>query len=486
MEHSIRRWTHYVFGDRPFYRAVFAILIPIIVQNSISSFVNLLDNVMVGQTTKELMAGVSLANNLVFIYNIVIFGGISGASIFGAQFFGAKDYESVRAATRFKLYVSFIIFTLAAAVFFLFGTPLLSIFIASGEDAGSVASTLAAGQSYLVIMLAGLLPFAISQAYTTTLREAGETVLPMISSIAAVLVNLVFNYLLIFGKLGFPQMGARGAALATVISRLVELSIILVGAHKNKAKYFYLVGLYKTLRVPARMVERIVVRGLPLLANETVWVLGMTTLTKCYAMRGLDVVAGMNISSTVSNLFNTVIFSMGSAVAIMVGQALGADEVERAKETAWRLISFSIMSSLVLGTLLALVSPFIPLIYNMERGVRALATDFMLILAMAMPLMAFAHCCYFTLRAGGKTLITFAFDSLSVWIVSVPIVYLLVYRTGLSIQWVYAVSQLTTLVKCTLGFVLVRKGVWIHNIAVEAVGTAGAPAPEAPGGAQIE
>lgn len=476
MEQQTRRWTHYVFGDRPFYGAVFAILLPIIVQNSISSFVNLLDNIMVGQTTKELMAGVSLANNLVFIYNIVIFGGISGASIFGAQFFGAKDYESVRAATRYKLYVSLIIFTLAALVFSLFDTQLLSLFIAEGEEIGSVAETLAAGKGYLVIMLAGLLPFAISQTYTSTLREGGETVLPMISSIAAVFTNLVFNYLLIFGKFGFPQMGARGAALATVISRLLELAIVVGGSHKNTEKYFYLVGLYQSLRVPARMVKRIIVRGLPLLANETVWVLGMTTLTKCYAMRGLNVVAGMNISGTVSNLFNTVIFAMGSAVAIMVGQALGADEVQRAKETAWRLISFSIMSSFLLGALLALVSPYIPLIYNLEADVRALATDFMLILAMAMPLMAFAHCCYFTLRSGGKTLMTFAFDSLSVWIVSVPVVSLLVYHTGLSIQWVYAVAQLTNLVKCVFGFILVLKGVWIHNITGEAASAE--PVPE--------
>ncbi len=472
MEHSSRRWTHYVFGDRPFYRAMFAIVFPIIIQNSISSFVNLMDNVMMGQTTQELMAGVSLANSLIFVYNIVIFGGISGASIFCAQFFGAKDYASVRAATRFKLYVSLIIFGLAAIVFSVFGTQLLELFIAKGEAVTSVADTLAAGNSYLVIMLAGLLPFAISQAYTSTLREGGDTVLPMISSTAAVLTNLVFNYLLIFGKLGFPQMGARGAALATVISRFVELGIILVGVRKNSVKYFYMRGLYETLRVPARMVERIFVRGLPLLLNETIWVLGMTTLTKCYAMRGLDVVAGMNIASTVSNLFNTAIFAMGSAVAIMVGQALGANDMVRAKWTAWRLIAFSIMMSLGLGILLAIASPFIPLIYKLEPAVRALATDFMLILAGTMPIMAFAHCCYFTLRSGGKTIITFVFDSLSIWFVSVPVVYLMVEHTALSIQWVYGVSQLSNLVKCVIGFLLVLRGVWINNIAVEATGNA--------------
>lgn len=470
MEHSSRRWARYVFGDRPFYRTVFMIVFPILIQNGITSFVNLLDNVMVGQTTEEMMAGVSLANQLIFVYNIAIFGGISGASIFNAQFFGAKDYESVRGATRFKLYVSFILFTVAALVFFLFSTPLLNLFIASGEDPASVAETLGAGKDYLFIMIAGLLPFALSQAYASTLREGGETILPMISSIAAVLTNLTFNYLLIFGKFGFPQMGVRGAALATVISRIVEIAIIVVCAHMHQKKYFYFVGLYRTLRVPVRMVKRIILRGLPLLANEIIWALGTTALIKCYSMRGLNVVASMNISNTVANLFNTVIFAMGSAVAIMVGQALGANAVQRAKETAWRLISFSLISSLVLGALLALVAPKIPEIYKVEEDVRLLATDFMRILALSMPIMAFAHCCYFTLRSGGKTLMTFAFDSLSVWIVSVPVVYLLIYYTALSVQWVYAIGQLTNLVKCMIGFVLVLKGVWIHNIAVEATG----------------
>jgi putative MATE family efflux protein len=470
MQLATRRWTRYVLGDRAFYRAVLAIVIPIIVQNSITAFVNLLDNIMVGQTTKELMSGVSLANSLIFVYNIVIFGGISGASIFCAQFFGAKDYESVRAATRFKLYVSVVIYLIGAAVFALYGRALLGMFIAAGESPGAIEATLDAGNSYLLIMVAGLLPFALSQAYTSTLREGGETVLPMIASIAAVLTNLVFNYLLIFGKFGFPRLGASGAALATVLSRFVELTIVVVGAHKNTARYFYMRGLYRNWGVPARMMERIAARGLPLLANEGVWAFGMTMLTRSYAMRGLNVVAAMNISGTVANLFNTVVFAMGGAVAILVGQALGANEVERAKLTAWRLISFSIMASLAVGLLLAIASPYVPLIYNLEAAVRALATDFMLILAATMPLMAFAHCCYFTLRSGGKTLTTFLFDSLSLWLVSVPLVYVLVNGTDLSIQWIYAVAQLTNLIKCVFGFILVYKGVWIHNITAEATG----------------
>lgn len=467
MESSSRRWTRYVFGSRSFYSAVFAIVVPIIVQNSISSFVNLLDNMMVGQMGTEQMSGVAIANQLIFIYNICIFGGISGASIYGAQFFGAKDYESMRAAMRFKLYICLGIFVAVSAVFLAFDTPLISLFLSKGEDAAVINATLRAGEQYTFIMLLGLLPFAISQAYTSTLREAGETVLPMIAGIVAVVTNMAFNYALIFGHFGMPRMGVSGAAVATVISRYVELAIIVVGAHRNKVRYYYLQGLYRTLSVPVKMMKRIAVRGLPLLANETLWSVGMSFLTQLYSVRGLNVVAGMNIASTVSNLFNTVVFAMGNAVAVMVGQALGADEGDRAKTTAWRLISFSVMSSLALGALLALVAEYIPLIYNTTEDVRGLATTFMLILAATMPIFAFAHSCYFTLRSGGKTVLTFVFDCMSVWVISVPLVYSLVHFTDMSIAWVYAISQLSNLIKCVFGFVLVKKGVWMHNVTLE-------------------
>ncbi|MGI6240196.1 MAG: MATE family efflux transporter [Christensenellales bacterium] len=465
MQHSSRRWTHYVFGDRIFYGALLAIVLPMIVQNSISSFVNLLDNIMVGQIGTEEMAGVSIANNLIFIYNICIFGGISGASIFGAQFYGAQDYKGVRDALRFKFIIAVVIFLIAAAVFYLFAEPLLSLFLSKDEDPVAVAATLRAGKSYLLIMIAGHLPFALAQAYASTLREAGETMLAMTASIAAVLTNLVGNYILIFGHFGAPRLGVSGAAIATVLSRFVEIGIIMIFAHKNHTRYFFLDGLYRTLRVPAALVKRIATRGLPLLANEAAWAFGMSALMKFYAMRGLNVVAGMNVSSVVSNLFNTVVFAMGGAAAILVGQALGADDVPRAKTTAWRLISFSVMCSVVIGALLLLAAPYVPQIYKVNAESRALATDFMVILALTMPLMAFAHCCYFTLRAGGKTVLTFLFDCVSLWLFSVPLVYILVYHTGMSIQWVYAIAQLTNLIKCVIGFILVKKGVWIDNIA---------------------
>ena len=306
-------------------------------------------------------------------------------------------------------------------------------------------------------------PLVIRSA-VSTLREVGETRLPMLASVAAILVNLVFNYFLIFGKCGFPEMGVTGAAIATVLSRYIETAIIVVYTHTRKEYFPFIHGAYRSLRVPSPLMSGILRRGTPLLVNEFLWSSGMAVLLQCYSVRGLDVVAACNIATTVSNLFKVVFLSMGNAVAIMVGQALGANDIERAKNCTWRLMTAAVGSNLFMSILLILFAPSIPHIYNTEPHVRQIATQLLYVIAMMMPAYSFSHCCYFTLRSGGKTIITFLFDSVFTWCVNVPTAWLLAYRTGMGIVPLYFCVQALELIKVVIGFALVKKGVWIHNI----------------------
>lgn len=203
---------------------------------------------------------------------------------------------------------------------------------------------------------------------------------------------------------------------------------------------------------------------MPLLVNECLWAMGQAKLSQLYSIRGLSVIAAFNISNTVADLFNTVFLSMGNAVAIMIGQALGANENERAKREVWQLMALSIACCFVMGSLLALFSPLIPRLYNTTDAVRSLATEFLLITAAFMAVNAFAHASYFTLRSGGKTFITFLFDSVFSWVICVPVAAAMIYWTGASITLIYATVMATSLIKCVLGYILIRKGVWIHNI----------------------
>lgn len=451
-------------GDRAFYGTMIAIVVPIIIQNTVSNVVSLLDNVMVGRVGTLEMSAVAIVNQLLFIFNLCIFGGLAGAGIFATQFAGAKDDEGVRHCFRIKWMIAIMMLVFAFAVFLLLPEQLIGLYLAEGTDAAAMASTMRFGKDYLMVMLLGLLPFAVSQIYASTLREVGATRLPMLASIAAILVNLVFNYLLIFGKFGFPRLGVTGAAIATVFSRYVEMAIIMIYTHLRSSVFPFIRNAYRSVYVPARLMRRVFRRGMPLLVNEFFWSSGMAVLLQCISVRGLDAVAAYNITSTVSNLFKVVFLSMGNAVAIMVGQALGANRIDEAKDTAWKLMAAAVASNLVMSTLLFALSPVIPQIYNTEPHVREIATKLLWVVALMMPMYSMAHCCYFTLRSGGRTIITFFFDSGFTWGVCVPVAYVLANLTSLHVVPMYLAVQSLELLKVIIGVILVRKGVWVRNI----------------------
>ncbi len=456
-------WRKYI-GDKAFYKMVLMIVIPVIIQNGITNFVNLLDNIMVGQVGTEQMSGVAIVNQFMNVFNICIFGGVSSAGIFTAQYYGQGSQEGVRNTFRFKFMVC-ILMTVAAVVLFLTsGESLITLYLHEGAESGDIVKTLEYGKKYLAVIIFGILPYAISQTYASTLRETGETVLPMKAGIIAVLVNLVGNYLLIFGKFGAPALGAVGAAIATDIARVVECLILIFWTYGHRRDHPFIEGAYRTLKIPGDLTANIVKKGIPIMLNEIAWSTGQAFLLQCYSVRGLSVVAALNISSTVSNLFNVVFLSTGGAIAIIVGQLLGAGKMEEAKDTDRKLLFFTVSTCLVCGSLLAAISPFFPLIYNTSGEVQSYAARFILIAAGCMPLYAFMHGCYFTLRSGGKTWITVLFDSVYVWVVDIPLAYVLAHFTGLPIVLVYLSCQLIETLKCILGYILVKKGIWLQNI----------------------
>ena len=465
MSSLMKKARHTLVGDRVFYRTLLAIVVPVIIQNGISNFVNLLDNLMVGALGDAQMSGVSIANQLVFIFNLTIFGGLAGPGIFGAQFYGAGDIDGLRNTFRIKVLESVFLLTLAFVALIGFSEPLISIFLQGDGDPALAQAMMRDSRDYLMVILFGLPAFALTQCYAGTLREMGETRLPMIASVTAVATNALFNYLLIFGKLGLPRLEVVGAALATVISRYVELGIVMVFTHKHHARFSFIEGAFKTLRVPGVLMRKVLRMGAPLLTNELLWSVGMSTLTAVYSLCGLTVVSALSITFTISNLFNSVYFSMGTAVSVMIGQDLGAGDFERAKGDVWKLIAFSVAVAVTMGLLLILTAPLIPQAYSgVTEDVRQTATRLLTVTAFAMPLYAYAHCSYFTLRSGGKTVITFLFDSGYTWVLSVPLALLMVRVIHADVIVAYAVVEGANLFKCILGYCFIRSGSWVQNL----------------------
>lgn len=305
------------------------------------------------------------------------------------------------------------------------GDSLILLYLHGEGNEAALEATLGYGREYLLVMLTGLLPFAIEEIYSGTLRECGETKLPMKAGIAAVCVNLLLNYLLIYGKFGLPELGVVGAAIATVISRYVQAGVVIIWTHTHAERMPFIVGAYREWKIPEQLAKNIAIKGTPLMINEILWAAGMAILNQCYSMRGLDAVAAVNICGTISNLFNVVFMAMGSAISIIVGQLLGAGKMEEAQDTDTKMIAFAVFSCLVMGGLLFLCSPLFPRIYNTTDTVRTLARNLLRTAACCMPICAFMHATYFTLRTGGKTIITFLFDSVFLWVVTTPVAYAL-------------------------------------------------------------
>ena len=453
------------FGDRAFYRHVLAVALPIIIQNGIANFVSLLDNIMVGQVGQNPMSGVSIVNQLLFVFNLCVFGATSGAGIFTAQFHGSGDHAGIRHTFRFKWLAGLLLAALGIGVFLSFGQELICVYLNGEGNQADAAAILQYGWSYLLVMLWGLPAFAISNAYAGTLRETGETVVPMIASTSSVFVNLFFNWVLIFGHLGAPALGVQGAAIATVISRYVELAIVAMWTHLHGAKMPFIRGAYRSFAIPASLFRKILQKGMPLLANEALWSIGMATLNQCYSTRGLDVVPAQNISSTIYNLSSVVYLAMGNAVGIIIGQMLGAGKTEeKVRDTDRKLIVASVLSCLLFGGLMAGISGVFPHLYNTTETVRALATRLILISALFLPFNAYTNAAYFTLRSGGQTLVTFLFDSCFVWAFCVPLAFVLSRFTAIPIQPLYFICCATDLIKCTIGAFMIKQGKWIQNL----------------------
>ncbi len=454
------------FGDRAFYARVLRLAVPIMIQNGITNFVNMLDNIMVGAIGTNQMTGVSVANQLIFVFNLCVFGAVSGAGIFVAQFHGNGNTKGVRDTFRFKMLTTLLLTVAAIAVFIFAGEPLVKAFLSGEGKDVNPAAALGFARDYINIMLVGLIPYAIVQSYSSTLRETDKTVLPMIAGVSAVAVNLTFNYILIFGvpALNIPAMGVSGAAIATVLSRFVELAIIVIWTAVKRKDNPFIIGAFKSLRVPLPLVRQIIRKGFPLMANEALWASGIAVLNMCYSLKGADVVPANNIQQTFFNVFSVVFMSIGGTIGIIVGQQLGGGLFDEAKDTAIKMRIFSVMVSFVIGAAYFVAAEYIPYAYDTTDEIRLLATNMMRIGALAMPLDAYAHASYFTLRSGGKTLITFVFDSGFVWAVSVPVALMIANFTALPILALFAICQGLNIIKDILGYIFVKKGIWLNKI----------------------
>lgn len=449
------------------YKKALKLAVPMMIQNGITNAVGLVDNLMVGSLGTESMTAVSIAGQLLFVFSLAVFGGLSGPGIYGAQYYGQGNEEGVKNIFRLKWWVAMSITLAGIATFILFGNNLIQLYLnGEGSDIDPML-TLNLGHEYLMIMLIGLIPFVITQIYAGSLRETGESVKPMVAGICSVIVDICFNYLLIYGKCGFPRLGVKGAAIATVIARLVEFTVMIGWAHLSVKKHTFLKKVYCTMGVPLQVAKTVLIKGMPIFLNEFLWAGGMAMMTQSFSTRGLALVAGMNISNAICNLLNVVFIAMGNAVGILTGQMLGASQYERAKKDSVRLMWFTGAMCMGLTVVLVAISGYFPLLYDTSEEVRTYGKNFIIITALFFPVQGYLNALYFTLRSGGKTIITFLFDSVYTWVIAVPIAFVLCRFSPLSVYLIFGIVQSADFIKLLIGYVLIQKGIWITNLVEE-------------------
>ncbi len=446
------------------YKRALYLAVPMMIQNGITNMVSLVDNVMVGRIGTEEMTAVSIVGQLIFVFNLAVFGGISGPGIYGAQYYGQGNMEGVRYTFRMKVWICLACLLAGLGIFIGKGQALIGLYLRGESATIDATATMQYGLQYMEIMLIGLLPFVITQIYASSLRETGESIKPMVAGIVSVLVDVIGNYLLIFGMFGFPKLGVKGAAVATVLARVVEMCIIVIWAHLQQKNHTFLQGIYRKWYIPKKVAVHMIQKGIPIFINEFLWAGALAAMTQCYSIRGLEIVAGLNISNALCNLLNVVFVALGTAVGILVGQTLGESNYEKAKSDAFLLMWFTGGVSAILTLILVGISTWFPRLYDVTAQVRQYGTWFIVITAFFFPVQGFLNALYFTLRSGGKTMVTFLFDSVYSWCITLPIAMALCTYATLSVFAVYAVVQAADLIKVAVGYVLIKKGMWISNI----------------------
>lgn len=455
------------FTDKNFFKTVIRIALPMVIQNGVTNLVNVLDNVMVGSISSEAMSGVAIVNQFMFVFYLVTFGAVSAAGIFTAQYHGKGDTENVRATFRIKIMICLIASVIGILLFVFCRDFLINMFLTDTGAGIDPALTFRHGADYLFVMLFGIIPYALSQPYASTLRETKRTVLPLIAGLCAIVINVFLNYVLIFGKFGAPVLGVTGAALATVISRYAEFLILVVCTHATAKKSPFIKGAYRGLRVPGALIKNVLKMGFPLILNEGLWSLAITLRNQCYSTRGLQAVSAMSISSTFSNLFSAIYLSLGAASAVIIGNLLGAGQTEDAKKTDKKLLAFSVMCSVVLAVITASLSPVFPKFYNVTAEAAALSVFMLIVRAAVMPFTSYANVAYFTLRSGGKVFITVLFDSAFMWVIVMPLSFILSRFTAMDIHPLFIICEGTEFLKMILGYILLRRGTWAVSLVAD-------------------
>ena len=444
--------------NNTFYKTFMQIGIPIALQHLISSSLNLVDTFMIGRLGETAIASVGVANRVFFLFIISIFGIYSGFGIFTAQYWGKKDTVNIHKVLGAMLLFGVGLSAIFMSASLIFPEKIMGIFTKDFEVVQN-------GIGYMRIVALSYTVTAISFAYSFSSRAVHRTTLPMIVSAVALSTNTILNFILINGYLGFPALGVKGAAIATLISRMLEFLILIINIYKDKthplaAKFRDMID------INFNMIKNLVKTGMPVFLNEAIWVFGTTIYFIAFGMLGTEALAVIQIAYSVSDFFQSLSMGIGNAAGVMIGNSIGNCEFEKAYDYGGKFLKLTFIFSIILAGILFLSRPLILMLYKSF----ALETQVMLFKSLAViavfqiPKMFTFTMIVGVLRGGGDTKFCLILDALSVWFIGIPLGFISVMVFNLPVHLVLASVFLEEVFKMFITVPRFIKKKWINNV----------------------
>ena len=459
-----------LLSDTDFYTTLRRLALPVILQNLLISSLSFVDTLMIGQIGEVAIAAVGLANQMFFLVILLLFGIGSGSSIFFAQFWGSKDLPSIHKSMGIALLTGLTGASWMAAVSMIAPRFVMRLF---SPDPLVVA----AGADYLRIVGISYIFSSVTFIFSSALRSTENARLPLLVSTISLTTNAIFNYLLIFGKFGFPELGIQGAAIATAGSRCIEMVLIITISFKRRMPTA--ASLHEYFGFDRAFVKSFFRTTLPVILNEIVWSLGMVVYKVVYARMGTSVIASVNVSEAIQSLFFVVLMGTGNSAAVMCGKKIGEKQYHLLDTYAKRFLKLAVVIGSLLGVGMMLTASFAPRAFNVSPEIRIMTQRSLVMLGFVIPFKAFnIHSIVGILRSGGDTRFSLFLELTSVWCIGVPLAMIGGLVIGMPIHLLYLFVGIEELYKMIVGLIRIRSGRWVNDLTH--IAHAGEP-PQEPG-----
>jgi putative MATE family efflux protein len=425
------------------------------IQAMMGFLVSVLDTVMVSSISNEAVSAVYATNQITFFVIVVIGGVVAGSGVFIQQFYGAKKEHYITETFRYKLLVTFIFSTLMVILSIIFGDAIVKYYARNDSNKDLIFNE---AMQYKPLIIASFIPTSFSFALSSSVREVGQARMTLYSSVTSVVVNIVGNAIFIYG-LG---LGVKGAAIATFISRIVELIIIIIIAQKYD--FYKFKNVFSSFHIDKELAKDITKKSIPMLLNELSWATAMILISFAYSFRE-NILSSLSIINSITNIFGFIFSGLGIGISILVGTKLGANEIEEAKKNQRQLLAIGVAISIIMGIIMIILSPFIPKLFTkVTPEQQSLSSTLIRIYSLFLPAYAIAYTNFMTLRTGGKTFVAFLIDSGFVWVFAVTLSLIFAKYTSIPAAYIYLTVQIVDLVKALVGLPVVLKGYWANNL----------------------